>query len=1045
MAGDYTRMTFDPRNRRSTVYMQQGRLWGDWDKNEDSDIQRRANRSLAEDVFGRVGLPHQTWPDAFRIVPILGPALDLSIGVGRYYVNGIQIERFEDEAATYLNQPFLPLPPALPDGDANVLLRVWDREITYIEDPRLLDVALGGVDTATRLQTVWQLILDEQDTAACGADLPENSAGRLSVEGFLPPAPDDPCIVPPLTGYRGTENRTYKLKIFEGGLLGTARFMFSRDAGSIVAAVENISVGAADTTLTVNRIGRDPVMRFAAGDWVTLTDDHRELMLLPPEPAQIIDIDETNRRIVLDRVLPSHNPTPFGANSNEIIERHTKITRWDQTGALAAIDTDGLITTGPGPIDIEDGIRVSFSMDPAGGEFLTGDEWLFTARTADASVEELDQEPPRRVYHYAQVAAAQGLGGTNPQVDDCRPLPEDGAVECCCCMISVNPDPEAHADFTSLAAAVNAIPAIESNESIVVIICLHEGEYLLPEPVLIRRRRVILRGCGRSTVLIPMGEGALILMAENITVEHLAIIGRTPASLIFSESTGHRIQWTFLRNLGRNQGTGPAIQARRADRMTIVNNFAVATSGFDLTGQQVTVSDNRLIGGPVRFGFGSDLCRLENNDIIDSEVEGVLLGSTGVTSEIDIVGNRILRARRHGIASAHFDPEDEGGDGIIDGLRITGNVIEDCIAQDEQRASNDPPFSGIALGRVYDARIRDNRILRNGEVTRHACCGIYIRHSRGADITGNVVDRNGPPPGGGSIPGLHAGIALMNAQAAMAGRTLPDQEAVGFAELSPAAAAHVVGNAVYAPRGQALKIIGQGPMRILDNRFQARDVLGDVAERDLRGLRFSALENLTASVFIINFALPSWFGTIGLALGYDMITTAGINQLEGSEILGLVTPGGHTQFRGNQVRLDLTQPGSDIALANVLIACLDDTVITDNQTEGIFSAFESRSVDSPTEPRAPTHLVAPGAAGASFSSDILYADLFNIALTTRQSNNGFMTTPLLTMFSIISHGILNHCTHNQTTSCISATGTSPKSRTEGNAVLFPNPSFCSDQ
>ena len=43
----------------------------------------------------------------------------------------------------------------------------------------------------------------------------------------------------------------------------------------------------ADTTLTANRIGRDQVLRFRIDDWVTITDDHRELMGTAPEPARI--------------------------------------------------------------------------------------------------------------------------------------------------------------------------------------------------------------------------------------------------------------------------------------------------------------------------------------------------------------------------------------------------------------------------------------------------------------------------------------------------------------------------------------------------------------------------------------------------------------------------------------------------------------------------------------------------------------------------------------------------------------------------------------
>jgi hypothetical protein len=225
---------------------------------------------------------------------------------------------------------------------------------------------------------------------------------------------------------------------------------------------------------------------------------------------------------------------------------------------------------------------------------------------------------------------------------------------------------------------------------------------------------------------------------------------------------------------------------------------------------------------------------------------------------------------------------------------------------------------------------------------------------------------------------------------------------------------------------------------VVDNRFQARDLLGRGGADESP---FGTIAAFVASVFILNLGLPSWFGTFAAALGFDLVTTEGINRLEGDAILGLVTAGGQTQFRGNQVRLDLTRSDQDVVLANVFVACLDDAVISDNQTEGIFSVF---SVDL-RPPEVIVHSHYPAAGFTRFAPDLLLADLYNLALTTRQTDNGLMTTPLLTMFSILSRGIVNHCTHNQTTSCILAFGSSPKSVEEGNAVLYPNPSFCPER
>ncbi len=430
-------------------------------------------------------------------------------------------EIFAGEAVTYLTQPFLPDPPPLPTGgDIAVYLDVWEREITYIEEPAILDVALGGADTATRTQTVWQVRFSEVEAARCGLDVGDPpSAGRLTTEAVAPPAPDDPCILPPVSGYRGLENRLYRVEIQDGGALGTARFKWSRDNGSIVSAVTGIAVAGGQTTLTVNRIGRDPVLRLRIDDWVTLTDDHRELMGEPGEMARIVDINEVQSQVVLDRALPSAGGRAFGANADEIAERHTRVQRWDQTASLNTIDADGLMTTAAGPIAIEDGIQIRFDTDPVGGAMRVGDYWVFAARTADASVEILTQAPPRGIiHHYAQLAAITGLGGEDPLVDDCRPRP-DAREGCCCCLVTVGARDDAAADFTSLAGAIGALGRLAPDPDVPVIVCLLEGDHRVPVPVRIVRPRVTVRGCGWGTRLLAGQGPAIVLEGDEQAIE----------------------------------------------------------------------------------------------------------------------------------------------------------------------------------------------------------------------------------------------------------------------------------------------------------------------------------------------------------------------------------------------------------------------------------------------------------------------------------------------------------------------------------------------
>ena len=208
--------------------------------------------------------------------------------------------------------------------------------------------------------------------------------------------------------------------------------------------------------------------------------------------------------------------------------------------------------TAAGPIDIEDGIRVRFNMNPVGGNFHVGDYWVFAARTADASVEILTQAPPRGIiHHYAQLAAITGLGGANV-VSDCRPQHHDCA---CCCVITVSPPGDPTGDFHSLAAAVAALPG----PGVPVLICLTRGEHPIAAPINLDRPFVTIKGCGTETIVRPRG-GFINMNAEFQFLEDFAIQAETVDPLIgfFSHDQAMRRLWA------RNSGPGPIAVARRA-------------------------------------------------------------------------------------------------------------------------------------------------------------------------------------------------------------------------------------------------------------------------------------------------------------------------------------------------------------------------------------------------------------------------------------------------------------------------------------------------
>ena len=248
MRGDFSRDTYDRIRHFSRVLQQQGRVQVDADWNEQTDVLLHYLRMLAADVIG----------------PFAGPAGEgfgfeikagdpdtpgaLTIGKGRYYVDGILCEN--DGLVSYDDQPDHPTPPDLKTTVAYlVYLDVWERHLTALEDDRIRDAALGGPDTTTRCKIVWQVKADDGTVtfpSTLTADAVRKNwekwvqrwqpahAGCLRARVDRPEDSTDPCLTAPDAKYRGNENQFYRVEVHHGGKADEATFKWSRDNGAIV-------------------------------------------------------------------------------------------------------------------------------------------------------------------------------------------------------------------------------------------------------------------------------------------------------------------------------------------------------------------------------------------------------------------------------------------------------------------------------------------------------------------------------------------------------------------------------------------------------------------------------------------------------------------------------------------------------------------------------------------------------------------------------------------------------------------------------------------
>lgn len=789
MAGDYSKNGFVPTRRVSAVLMQQGRVTLDSDQNEQALVVDRRIGNLARDVWGPAWVPALTTPDAFKLTAIAGP--DLAIGVGRLYAHGLAPEVLPGEAWTWRKQPFLPIEPTVPPaGPALAYLDVFEREITWVEAPELLEKALHGVDTATRRQVVWQVKLHSASGAQCATDLDAlfpPSRGRLTTDATGTPKSDDPCILPPTGGYRGLENRLYRVQVHVAGPPGTAKFKWSRENASVVSPVEAIAASGTKSQVQVTRIGRDAVLRFKIGDWVEVVDDRRDLTGLAGDMAQIETIDEATRTIFLDRVVPASGALPFGTTPDEHKAWHTKLIRWDQSAALGnTLDASGLMTAGAFPLALEDGVQVGFTGEPGtDGAMKVGDHWSFAARTVDGSVQKLAAAPPYGTRH-VYVPLAEVTVGTGGMVvgKDCRnPVPPTGGgggggeerPSCECCTICVGKG--GHVD--DLAAALAALPGLAPDPSTPVRICLLPGDHAIPGGLSVNRENTRIVGCFPRSRLNVEGEG-LLFEADATGIEEVVIAGEARGGAVSLRG----VRDGFVRGCWFQGGRG--------------GGMGISSRGV----RNLVIEDNRMEGAGIGLLGDSEGVRILRNSVERTQPTPiVVLDDTGALSlDIIIADNRLVDSLGCGIEVAAPTRQ----------LRITGNRIEMCRGEK-------PSLSGTAGGivvvnEVEDLVIRDNRIERNAVDARRDAAGIFVARGAAIEISGNRIVGNGllqvegqPMTGGIIVNELSPHL---------------DREAGANHRFDPALI--VVDNIVIAERGHALFVLGEGDVRVQDNTLITR-------------------------------------------------------------------------------------------------------------------------------------------------------------------------------------------------------------------------------
>lgn len=378
---------------------------------------------------------------------------------GRMYVNGYPAVLVHDTLYSTQADPTDPpiTTPAAGSGtrEDTVYLDVWEEAVTFVEDPDIREIALGGPDTSTR-QRLRQCV-----RVAQGGPMPSGDGrgyGLLSTEG----------------AYTGRDNRLFRVEIDTPGELGAATFRWSDENASMIARVtRTIDAG---TRVVLVEDGTE----FLARDFVLIRCGLRQ------ERARITS--------VLDNVVTLDDPV----GATYALADRPRIERWNAFGVQMPPDpVDPLVSVS---IPLEDGVRVRFG----GRDLRRGDHWTFRTRylardqsagvDPNTRIEDLGFVRPHGVRHYyaplARITRSDDDAGRIHRVKDLRTRIGNATVT----DVALPP-------LTGLTALSDDAPTVE-----------HVGGTLLPPTSKESKFLVMLTGTLYVTGTIPQSESPTLTL-----------------------------------------------------------------------------------------------------------------------------------------------------------------------------------------------------------------------------------------------------------------------------------------------------------------------------------------------------------------------------------------------------------------------------------------------------------------------------------------------------------------------------------------------------
>lgn len=572
MPADRSRRTDGLRDAYVGVVAQQGRVTLDRDFNAEHGYLAGRLEAQTIDVIGPSGTPGEGFktslpgtgtptlctPPEPLTLPSPEPEYDFLISPGTMYLGGQRavlpgVQNSRAITYSFFDQPDRAHPPFGPDavGPNNppkqelVYLALSEQEVSAVEDPDLLEVALGGPDTTQRLRLMRRVSRRAVTTADCTsgwnqavtqwqaadgltldpATLALRPAARLQVSFADEGATTDPCDPVAVNGYLGADNQTIRVQIASAGgpdtpgALTDASLLWGYDNASFIYRATPLASNPAMLTIsppppdsfhipqtnqvveilrTAAVIASEPDLTDPTGQAtiVRCVAERRGFIARLAQPYGPAGGGGPTAYIVLDRPLPA-----------ELLADTTPLFLRVWQSEIAFDPSGGTVLLTDDVKGISTGIQVTIST-PKGVPITLGAFWEIAVRPSTPQAVYPERlltapQPPDGPALWACPLAVIDWTQAPPTVTDCRSTFTglDGQGKGCgCCTVSVTPTGK-----LGIQQALDLAAKAGGGT-----VCLGGGSYALTAPLVfgVQHRGVTLEVCQTAVICVAAGSEA---------------------------------------------------------------------------------------------------------------------------------------------------------------------------------------------------------------------------------------------------------------------------------------------------------------------------------------------------------------------------------------------------------------------------------------------------------------------------------------------------------------------------------------------------------